>query len=377
MFKKLLILSVGLLLFQQASAQMVPEASGADSVATALLPILGYSSDTGFIFGGVYSRYDYRGREPFRSYQQAKAIVSTKRFIQVDGIYEQTDSPAEGFRTSVEAYLNRYAKDTFFGIGNNTVYRDDLWDEEYYFFETLSFGLKYQLRKTVFSPGRATFDVSGGLGTDYQIAYERQPDSFFAQNRPPGNKGGWVNFLSGGFVWENRDSEFDPRRGNRVSFNLQYAPEPITDFPLTTATLDIRQYFFLFDFLKVAGRLEARHAGADVPYWELSTLGNDETLRGYPRNRFKDNSSVAYNLELRTWIFTVPQYQLKFGGHLFTDGGRVFGNDDTAADLFNNYKKTVGFGGAMSLFSPDFIMRGEIGFSEDTAQIYVGVGYMF
>lgn len=376
--KKLFILVFALVFAGEVPAQVMPETTGPDSVATAILPVAGYNSDIGFLFGGIYSRYDYTGnRDPFRSLQQAKVLASTKGYIQVEGLYEKTDSPAQDFRTTVEGYLYRYAKDTFFGIGNNTTYEQERWDEEYYYFESVSFGLEYKLRKSLYREGRASFDISGGLGTDYQIAYERQTNSAFAQNSPPGHRGGWVNFVSGGFVWENRDSEFDARRGNRASFNLQYAPKPLTDFSLTTVTLDLRQYVYLLDFLKIAGRLEARHAGANVPYWELSTLGDDYTLRGYPRNRFMGNTSIAYNLEARTWLFIFPQYQLKLGGHVFTDGGRVFGNEDDAADLFNNYKKTVGFGGAMSLFSPDFILRGEIGFSEDTARIYVGVGYMF
>jgi hemolysin activation/secretion protein len=107
-------------------------------------------------------------------------------------------------------------------------------------------------------------------------------------------------------------------------------------------------------------------------------LGNKNTLRGYPLNRFKGNSSLAYTLELRTWLLKFPQfYGLKFGGQLFTDAGRVFTEVDDANDLFKEYHQTVGLGGAMSVFNPDFILRGEIGFSEDVSRIYIGVGYMF
>ncbi len=147
---------------------------------------------------------------------------------------------------------------------------------------------------------------------------------------------------------------------------------------MTTARLELRQYFYLFNWLTIANRLEARHAGGDVPYWEMSTLGDSQTLRGYPLNRFKGKSSVAYNLELRGWVLQFPEfYNLKFGTQLFTDVGRVFTGSDDFDDLFEGYKQTVGFGGAMSIFNPDFILRGEIGFSEDVSRIYIGVGYMF
>nr|WP_240894711.1 BamA/TamA family outer membrane protein [Fodinibius halophilus] len=191
-------------------------------------------------------------------------------------------------------------------------------------------------------------------------------------------KGGWVNNLNTGFVWENRDSEFDPTKGNRAELEVRFAPGIISEYSFTTARLELRQYFQLFNWITFANKLEARHAAGDVPFWELSTLGDAYTLRGYPLNRFKGNSSLAYTLELRTWLIEFPElYNLKFGGQLFTDTGRVFTGQDDINDLFEGYKQTIGFGGAMSVFTPDFILRGDIGFSEDVTRIYIGVGYLF
>jgi hypothetical protein len=76
-------------------------------------------------------------------------------------------------------------------------------------------------------------------------------------------------------------------------------------------------------------------------------------------------------------MFTFPKYASKIGVHVFSDAGRVFTGDDEASDLFNGYKQTIGFGGVLSLFNPDFILRGEMGFSEDASRIYIGVGYTF
>lgn len=377
---KSVFLLVGLLVAgTSASAQMTPESPGADSVATALLPVLGYSSDTGFIAGGVFSRHDYRGNtEPFNQYYKAQALVSTKGYLKIQGLYERTDFPFQKYRSSVEGYLNRYGEDTYFGLGNKSEYEQQRWEDEYYFFESISLGLEYQLRRRVYENGHNRFDIVAAIGTDYQVPYEKQSNSSLAEDPPPGRSGGWVNYLKTGFVWENRDSEFDPQEGNRVSLDVRYAPKPLTEFALTTATLELRQYVTLFDAVTIAGRAEGRHAGGNVPYWELSTLGDDYSLRGYPRNRFKANSSVAWNLEMRSWILKFPELEnLKLGGHLFWDGGRVFSKEDNTSDLLRNYKKTAGLGGTISVFSPDFIMRGELGFSEDASRIYIGIGYMF
>lgn len=361
-----------------ANAQFLPKPAGSDSIKQALVPVAGYSSDIGLMGGILYSRYDYTGNiQPFNNYIKASAVTSTKGFVKVEGWYEQTQTFGRNIRSSYQLFLNRLANNNFFGIGNNSTYSEQLWDDEYYFFESVNLSLDIAYRKPLYKDADSRFDILGGLGTSYQVPHVRQENSSFNRRMPNGSDGGFVNYLSTGFVWENRDNEFDPHSGNRVQFKIRFAPGFASEYALTTFRLDMRQYFYVFDFLTIANRLEARHAAGDVPFWELSTLGDDYSLRGYPLNRFQGNSSLSYNLELRSWMFTFPEYAVKIGVHLFTDAGRVFTEENDAADLFEGYKQTVGFGGALSLFSPDFILRGEMGFSEDVSRIYVGIGYTF
>ena len=37
----------------------------------------------------------------------------------------------------------------------------------------------------------------------------------------------------------------------------------------------------------------------------------------------------------------------------------------------------LGFGGVMSIFTPDFILKAELGYSEIGSGIYLGTGYSF
>lgn len=374
----LLFLPAFLALARPAHGQFLPEPAGSDSIKQALVPVAGYSSDIGLMGGVLYSRYDYTGNvRPFNNYIKSTAVTSTKGFVKVEGLYEQTQTFGRNIRSSYQLFFNRLANNNFFGIGNNSTYNEQLWDDEYYFFESVSVSLDLAYRKPLYEDTGSRFDILGGLGLAYQIPYVRQDNSSFNQRMPNGSEGGFVNYLSAGFVWENRDNEFDPKTGNRAQLKIRFAPKFASEYALTTFRLDLRQYFYIFDFLTIANRLEARHAAGDVPYWELSTLGDDFSLRGYPLNRFQGNTSLSYNLELRSWMFTFPEYAVKIGVHLFTDAGRVFTGEDDAADLFEGYKQTLGFGGALSLFNPDFILRGEMGFSENVRRIYVGIGYTF
>lgn len=378
MSRQLLLLCIFMVLAASARAQFVPEPVGPDSVKYAYFPAIGYSSDAGLMLGGIFSRYDYSGdTRPFNSYIQSSAIASTKGFVKVDALYEKTDIFGTDLRSTNELYVYRIASDNFFGVGNSTGYTEELWEQGYYFFESISFGLDLKLRKPLYVKGRSRFDLVGGVGGEYYISYELQSFSSFSDIMPYGSEGGFIPYLAGGFVWENRDREFDPRSGNRGEFNLKYAPNLISEYALAAFSLDFRQYFYVLDFLTVAGRFQGKHTAGKVPFWKLPALGDDYTLRGYPLYRFRGNSSIAYNLELRSWMFTFPEYQVKLGVHLFTDGGRVFTGEDDMGDLLSGYKQTYGIGGAFSLFSPDFILRGEMGFSDEVSRIYIGIGYTF
>ena len=371
----LLIIGTDVSQAQQPMGRKLP----ADSVMSSVFPLVSYNSNEGFVGGAIYNRYNYKGNiRPFKSYLESRALISTKGFVDVEGRFEQTRSFGQNIRSIYSTFFRRYTNDIFFGIGNSSSFTENRWDNDYYYFKSLSVGFSYKVQYPIYSDTDSRLDLQAGLGTEYHIPYIKDQNSSFASRMPHGFEGGWVNFLNTGLIWENRDNQFDPHRGNRAELELRYSPALISNYALTSARFEYRQYFYLFNWLTVANRVEARHVAGDVPYWELSTLGGENNLRGYPLNRFLGKSSLAYTLELRGWVLRYPQfYNLKLGGQLFTDTGRVFSGSDEIGDLFSSYKQTFGFGGAISIFNPDFIVRGEIGFSEDVNRIYVGVGYLF
>jgi hypothetical protein len=366
------------LLAGHATAQLVPRDVGKDSMDYAFVPLLSYSSDLGFAGGALFSHYDYRGHaQPFNRYIEVAAIASTKGLIKVNGILEQTNSFGSNVRSRVKVDFDRLANDNFFGVGNTTGFDKERWEDDYYFYKSISTGAEYRGQKPIYKAGSSHLDVIGGVGLEYHIPYVLLENSAFNRFTPNGSKGGFLGFFKAGLIWENRDSEFDPGKGNRIALEFFGAPSLTSEYSMAAYRIDLRQYARFFNTITLAIRLEGQHAAGDVPYWRLPTLGDDYTLRGYPLNRFKGASSIASNLELRTWVFRIPSYNIKLGGQLFTDVGRVFTEEDDWGDLFHNYKQTYGFGGAISLFSPDFILRGDIGFSEEVSRIYIGIGYAF
>ena len=360
-------------------AQLLDEEAEADSVSSTLVPAVSYSSDEGVIGGILYDRKNFKGNiQPFRSRLKGKALASTLGFIEVEAKYIQTESWNSSIRSVVDLQFHRYTADSYFGIGNATSFSDEGWKNGFYDFKSIGWELNYFGYYPLYQNESRQFDLKFGLGVEYENPKAKNDSTSFALYPPKGNTGGWTNYLATGFVFENRDRTFDARHGNRTEVTLSYSPALIGDYSLFSAHGQYRQYFQPFSFLTIANMLNLRYVGGDVPYWKMSTLGDDNTLRGYPLNRFQGNASVAYTLELRSWILKFPQfYKLRLGGHLFTDVGRVFTDADIFEDTFRGYHQTVGIGGTLSVLESDFILRGELGFSEDTSRIYIGLGYLF
>lgn len=81
-------------------------------------------------------------------------------------------------------------------------------------------------------------------------------------------------------------------------------------------------------------------------------------------------------LELRTWLFSVFDDRIDIGMQTFWDTGRVYSDFDSGA-FFDGWKQVFGIGTAFTLLNPDLIIRGDVGFSNETWRIYFGAGYVF
>ncbi|MCW9707082.1 hypothetical protein [Fodinibius salsisoli] len=358
---------------------MLTKEVAVDSIENTIVPAVSYGSDEGLIGGILYDRKNYKGQiNPYKNRLRGKALVSTQGFIEVEAQYEQTQTWNGSIRSIIDLYFHRFTADNYFGIGNATPFSDEGWKNGYYDFQSLGWELSYDGYYPIYQRGNRQLDLQFGAGIEFENPQAKNDSTSFVIYPPNGQKGGWTNYLSAGLIFENRDRPFDSRHGNRTEIRFSYAPSLISDYGLVTAQGQFRQYFQPFSFLTIANMLNIRYVGGDVPYWKMSTLGDDNTLRGYPLNRFQGNASVAYTLELRSWLLTFPQfYNLRLGGHLFTDMGRVFTDEDNFSDTFRNYHQTFGIGGTLSVLQSDFILRGELGFSEDTSRIYIGLGYLF
>tara|TARA_R100001143_G_scaffold58746_1_gene56834 strand:+ start:46611 stop:47780 length:1170 start_codon:yes stop_codon:yes gene_type:complete len=344
-----------------------------------VLPIAGYSSDWGVYGGGFLQRINYGiGVEPFLSNLKTDITISTKGYFVSKFEFERTKTFGLNLRSRVEFIGQRITQGQYFGIGNDTGFSKTLFDEGFYFYENRELFLKYIARKRVgeFSEfGKIDLFATTTFWAVNSIT--RGDVSLFLNDEPPGFQTSSIGKIGLGTLLDSRDDEFSPTRGIQYEAGFNIAPSLFgLDFSYSEAKIDLRQYITILPDVVFAHRVKFDQIFGEAPFWAMPIIGNDEGLRGYYLNRFRGESSILSMTEIRTWLFSVLDDQVKIGSHLFWDTGRVYSDFDSNA-FFDEWKHSIGFGFAFTLFHPDLILRSDLGFSNEAFRFYFGTGYVF
>ncbi len=354
-----------------------------DSTSFAFLPAVAYNSDYGFMVGGIVNRFHYKtDNSPFYSFINIAGIVSTGGLASGSISYDKPNFTNTKLRFIGELYAARFFEDPYFGIGsyqkipNSTSIKGSLYN-----FKSISTGFDITLRYPLktYSSGKQ-LDVLAILGFTYETPWDNDSNRLIAQQQPLGYTGGHTVTLGSGFIWEGRNSEFRPTKGQYAKSSLEIGQTWFgSDYNTTILRADARNYlsFFLIREITLANRIYFKHTAGEVPYWDLAYAGDEETLRGYPARRFLDDNAIILNTELRTWLFRINALDADFGGTLFFDLGRTFPNGESLQAISEDLKYSFGFGGTSSFFTPDFVLRTDFGFSEEGMGVYFTAGYMF
>lgn len=381
--RKAVLLFLFLLFTRTAAAQVVPVQEPVElepDVSYSILPIGAYTSDEGLFGGVIMQRLNYSDDQfqPFLSSMRAEVFAGTRGKIESRFDYERMSLFGREIRNLTRVDLVREPRSVYYGIGNNTLYRDtDFADGRYYYSRNIM-SLNFLARKnwTRFSDnGRV--DCVMRLMASHLWIEDRGEDTVFFDDRPFGEGGGWVNKTGIGLIVDNRPSEFSPNAGYRYETGINVSGSYLgSSYSFADMFVDLRQYISPLGDIVLAQKIEVRHTAGDAPFWQKPVLGNQYGLRGYPLDRFIGQSSVLHILEARKWLFSLFDDGVQVGGHFFWDSGRVFSRFDENA-VFTGWKHSFGVGGAVTLFNPDLIVRGEMGFSDESIRIYAGIGYLF
>ena len=333
-----------------------------------------YNSDDGIFLGGGV-RYEVSG---FRKYPYAARHLLTFNVAPrsraynayYDGRFTSVWNKFDG-RLEAGALAAREFRN-FYGLGNET----DRDARLRFLAEMQTVSIVPSLRRTFgrhsyieFGPRVEYINIDPPSGLDVA-----DPEvGFTAEQLTDKYLGGFQSTIA----LDGRDSTLNTKSGflwlTRASFNATFRTSSM-QFGRFSSEL---RYFYT---LPVPGQitLALRAGGATnvgtYPFFEASTVGGRDNLRGFPRTRFAGRSAVYGNADLRVKLFDFNIYILKgeLGALGFVDHGRVWLNDEDS-DLWHR-----GYGGGlwMTPFGMT-VLTASVGISDEGELLDLSVGFQF
>lgn len=116
--------------------------------------------------------------------------------------------------------------------------------------------------------------------------------------------------------------------------------------------------------------------GDQVPFFEQSSLGGQNNLRGYGVDRFIDKNLVALSIEERIHVLRtkIAGATADFELAPFLDTGQVFNNYKDVT--FDNYRMTPGIG-FRGLVRPNVVGRVDYGYSREGGAVFAGLDFPY
>jgi outer membrane protein assembly factor BamA len=116
--------------------------------------------------------------------------------------------------------------------------------------------------------------------------------------------------------------------------------------------------------------------GDQVPFFEQSSLGGQNNLRGYGVDRFIDKHLVAWSIEERIHLVRtkIAGTTADFEIAPFLDTGQVF--NDYKDVSFKNYRMTPGIG-FRGIVKPNVVGRVDYGYSNEGGAVFAGLDFPY
>jgi hypothetical protein len=171
--------------------------------------------------------------------------------------------------------------------------------------------------------------------------------------------------------YDSRDNQFNATRGKLFNVSFSTSSEAVgSDFDFTSIRMSYSQYWSFRDDLVLAARGSGCAVPGDAPYYALCKFGIFPDLRGYVGGRYRDETMLAGQAEIR-WRFAE-----RFSAVGFAGAGQV-AESLSGYDL-GNLLPSVGVG-LRYLLSPDNGLNISIDYAlgEDSDAVYFFVGESF
>ncbi|MBJ6109822.1 hypothetical protein JAO73_12420 [Hymenobacter sp. BT523] len=310
---------------------------------------LGYNRNDGFTASAGVTFITQGFRKPgFKNQYSILGEVSTggQRQLTLSTRHRYAIGKIDAGATA--SYGNYFPFYNFFGLGNNTAFSQDLYDNNFYRARyrgvTLNgFLERVFLQRSVLRVG-PTFEyyVTDFAANSYLGVLNQTPGSSDIRPNSSTQRLLGVNAV---FDLDLRDRQSFARRGVR----LRAQHDTYRQLSGNETTFGLTQGFAEYYGTAIIGipvTLVVKGGGAknygpdaDIPFYKFASLGLREGLRGYYRNRFSGDASLYYNTELRLALGQVKNGFLPFyyGVFGFYDQGKVYYQGASPGGLHTGY----------------------------------------
>ena len=330
-------------------------------------PILMYDTDIGLGYGGKAKFVNYLSRKESFDFTVFNSSKGERWYVFTFSIPDIEIRQGKRYALSfdLKAEYDKYLKYNFYGTGPDSK-KDD---------ET---GFTYEKKELQLRFGRG-FTPYFVMAAHYIIRnikyFKVEEDRSFSETLEKiGGK--FSPFASLVARYDTSDSQIHPKRGFRLIFQNDVASSFFgnKNAHFYRFTLDFRKYILLFgnkDVLafrtlvqKISGKNEK------IPLFEYSVLGGGSemaAMRGYRLDRFQGKGKFLVNIEYRFSLWK------KLGGNVFVDGGLVWPSwSEIKLD-----KTVVDIGWGLRYYLQNFVVRFDMGFSNEGLGIYFNFGHVF
>lgn len=296
-----------------------------------VLPLIYYTPDTRWAFGGAGVYYfkiqpkDSTQKETRTSFVQFLADYTQNKQSDVWATWN-IFTRNETFLLKGDLRFRNFP-DRFYGIGNTSLRSN----EEKYVYNLLQLKAMFlrQLKKDVF------------IGFDYEFeneyGFKYTENGLLSSGTITGYKGGIGSALGAVAIIDTRDNIINAYKGSLTEFSTYFfSPVLGSSFRFMNVNGMYQKYWHLGKKRVLAMQHKARFTFGDVPFLDMSTLGGEDILRGYAKNRYRDKNLIASQVEYRFPLFW------RLGLTTFAGAGDIF---NQMSDLsFKNLKYSVGTG---------------------------------
>jgi hypothetical protein len=337
------------------------------------LPYIAYNIDNQILFGlGLEYLTQKFGKKDYNIKHNIRAEIATAGTffigydIRLHHRIGKWDMGGGGFYANPNDFLY------FYGLGNETIKDDDLFDQDYYKTRFRSVRVEAGLIRDFWKQSM----FSGYMRYDNNQSQLFQENTIFRDSTYYGSDKVNLAEIELQLDLDFRDDRVLPMDGTRFFIRHNNGLNLTDNNSTYGKTLSFIEYFgsiqpFTFGIMFGGGTSYGK-----IPFYNLFNLGQNTYLRGYRNNRFTGEGLAFFNSELRVQLFSLKTLliPLRIGLRGFYDTGRIFQSGKDS----NIWHSGYGFGLYIVPLVPTYTLHLSAAFSdEESLLITFGLGGAF